>query len=275
MTTGPGMASSSDPRSIADAAERLMEAARTRTAIAPIKSLLADGDVGGAYAVQRRVTDSAIAEGRRIVGRKIGLTSVAIQRQLGIASPDFGALFADMAFASGAPIPWSRLLQPKVEAEVAIVLERGLESEHLELADVAAATAYALPAIEVVGSRIADWKISIVDTIADNASSGVYVLGETRRKLDAFDARLCGMVMTLRGEDVSLGVGAACLGHPLNAALWLARTMVAVGTPLREGDIVLTGALGPMVTVAPGDEFKAEIGGLGSVVASFAAEDAG
>lgn len=261
-----------DPAAIADVAARLIEAARTRTPIAPIKTLLGDGDVRAAYAVQERVTHDAVARGRRIVGRKIGLTSVAVQRQLGVDSPDYGALFADMAFESGQPIPWSRLLQPKVEAEIAIVLARPLEGGALTLAGIAAATAYALPAIEVVGSRIADWKISLVDTIADNASSGVYVLGKTPRKLDQFDPRLCGMVMSRRGEDVSLGVGAACLGHPLNAALWLARTMVAMGTPLREGDVVLTGALGPMVVVSPGDSFQVEIDGLGRVDAVFERE---
>lgn len=263
----------SDPSAIADVAARLIEATRTRRPIAPIKDSLAAGDVRAAYAVQEQITAHGVAAGRRIVGRKIGLTSLAVQRQLGVDSPDYGALFADMQFESGREIPWSRLLQPKVEAEIALVLERALDGDRLTLEDVAAATAYALPAVEVVGSRIADWKISLVDTIADNASSGVYVLGGAhRKKLADFDARLCGMVMTRRGEDVSLGVGAACLGHPLRAALWLARTMVEVGTPLRAGDVVLTGALGPMVAVAPGDSFHVEIGGLGTVDAVFGAE---
>jgi 2-keto-4-pentenoate hydratase len=257
------------PSLIDEVASALIDAARTRTPRAPVKDLLPPGDVAAAYRVQARVTERAIAAGRRIVGRKIGLTSVAVQKQLGVDQPDFGMLFDDMAFADGEPIPSSRLLQPKVEAEVAIVLERDLDRDGLMLTDVIAATAYALPAIEIVGSRIADWKISLVDTIADNASSGVYAIGTVPRKLDAFDSRLCGMVMTRRGEPVSLGVGAACLGNPLIAALWLARKMVEVGAPLKAGDLVLTGALGPMVVVAPGDSLRAEIAGLGSVEAVF------
>jgi hypothetical protein len=137
------------------------------------------------------------------------------------------------------------------------------------LSDLLAATAYVLPALEVVGSRIADWNISILDTIADNASAGLYVLGQRPVKLGELDLRLAGMVMERRGEPVSFGVGAACLGHPLNAALWLARTLVEAGTPLRAGDVVLSGALGPMVSVAPGDVFEARIQGLGSVRACF------
>ena len=269
------MTSNPDPMSslIDEVASALIDAARTRTPRAPIKDLLPPGTVAAAYRVQARVTERAVAGGRRIVGRKIGLTSVAVQKQLGVDQPDFGMLFDDMAFADGEPIPWSRLLQPKVEAEVAIVLERDLDRDGLMLTDVIAATAYALPAIEIVGSRIADWKISLIDTIADNASSGVYAIGTVPRKLDAFDPRLCGMVMTRRGEAVSLGVGAACLGNPLIAALWLARKMVEVGAPLKAGDLVLTGALGPMVAVAPGDALRAEIAGLGSVEAVFGPED--
>ncbi|MEO5883718.1 MAG: fumarylacetoacetate hydrolase family protein [Caldimonas sp.] len=260
-------------QAIDDVAAALLAAARTRTPRPPIKEMLPPNDVVAAYRVQAKVTERALADGRRLVGRKIGLTSVAVQKQLGVDQPDFGMLFDDMAFTDGETIPWNRLLQPKVEAEVAIVLERDLDREGLMLTDVIAATAYALPAIEIVGSRIAEWKISLIDTIADNASSGVYVIGTVPRKLEAFDPRLCGMVMTRRGEAVSLGVGAACLGNPMIAALWLARKMVEVGAPLKAGDLVLTGALGPMVVVAPGDSLRAEIGGLGSVEAVFGRDE--
>ena len=261
------------PKAIDDVANALFVAARTRTPRPPIKEMLPPNDVVAAYRVQAKVTERVLTGGRRLVGRKIGLTSVAVQKQLGVDQPDFGMLFDDMAFTDGQPIPWNRLLQPKVEAEVAIILEHDLAREGLVLTDVISATAYALPAIEIVGSRIADWKISLVDTIADNASSGVYAIGTTPKKLDAFDPRLCGMVMTRRGEAVSLGVGAACLGNPLIAALWLARKMVEVGAPLKAGDLVLTGALGPMVTVSPGEVIRAEISGLGSVEAVFGADD--
>jgi 2-keto-4-pentenoate hydratase len=135
--------------------------------------------------------------------------------------------------------------------------------------DVLAAIEYALPALEVVGSRIVDWNIRIVDTIADNASSSAFVIGTTPRRLSEFDLRLCGMVIERRGDPVSVGAGAACLGNPINAVVWLARTMAQLGTPLKAGDLLLSGALGPMVTVTPSDVFEARINGLGSVRAVF------
>lgn len=255
---------------IEEVAEALHAASTSGQPCEPVRHRLPENDIEAAYAVQRINTERALAQGRRLVGRKIGLTSKAVQRQLGVDQPDFGMLFADMCVSDGEEIAWSRLMQPKAEAEIALVLERDLAQEQPTLADLIAATAYALPAIEVVGSRIANWQIGIVDTIADNASSGVFVLGATPRKLNAFDLRLCGMVMQRRGEPVSLGAGAACLGHPLHAALWLARKMAALQTPLRAGDVVLTGALGPMVAVAPGDVLEAQVSGLGSVRAVFA-----
>ena len=157
-----------------------------------------------------------------------------------------------------------------MEAEIALIIERDLTAERPTVADVIRATAFAVPAIEVVSSRIADWDIRIVDTIADNASFGLYVLGGPPRSLDGLDLRLCGMVMERRGEPISLGVGAACLGNPLNAAAWLARKMVEVGMPLQAGDVIMTGALGPMAPVAGGDVIEARISGLGSVRAVFA-----
>ena len=178
-------------------------------------------------------------------------------------------LFADMTVGDGEEMPWRRLQQPRVEAEVALVLERDLTGDEIGITDLLHAAAYALPAIEVVGSRIANWDIRIVDTVADNASSGLYVLGNTPMRLDGLDLRLAGMVMERRGEPVSVGAGAACLGHPFNAAVWLARTMVRVGQPLKAGDTILTGALAPMVAAEPGDVFEARIGGLGSVRAVF------
>jgi 2-keto-4-pentenoate hydratase len=159
-----------------------------------------------------------------------------------------------------------------VEAEIAFVLGRDLTHEQLTAADLFRAIDYAVPAIEIVGSRVQKWDIRITDTIADNASSGLYVLGSRPVKLDAFDPRLCGMVMEKAGEPVSVGAGAACLGSPLNAALWLAQVMARVGHPLLAGDTVLSGALGPMVAVQPGNVFDVRIEGLGSVRAAFAKE---
>lgn len=253
------------------AAASLREAAELRAPIAPLRESYPAFSIEDAYAVQRVNVDYAVERGARVVGRKIGLTSKTVQTQLGVAEPDFGTLTADMAFGDSEEIPWRRLLQPKAEAEIALVLERDLPQRRVTMADVIGATAYALPALEVVGSRIDKWNIRIVDTVADNASSSVFVLGGTPTKLDAFDARLCGMVIERRGEPVSVGAGAACLGHPLVAAAWLANTMMAAGTPLRAGDIVLTGALGPMIEVSPGDMLEARIQGLGSVRAAFGA----
>ena len=254
---------------VRSAADQIHAAFQSGEPIAPLRLAHPDGDADMAYRVQDANTARWLGEGRRLSGRKIGLTSKAVQKQLGVAEPDFGMLFADMAYGDGEEIPWHRLHQPRCEAEVALVLEHDLAGEQITLPDLIHATAYALPAIEVVGSRIAQWDIRFFDTIADNASSGLYVLGTTPRKLDGLDLRLAGMVMERRGEPVSVGCGAACLGHPYNAAVWLARTMVRIGRPLRAGDTLLTGALGPMIGVEPGDVFEARIGGLGSVRAVF------
>lgn len=258
--------------SIQTAADRLFEAHRSGTPCDPIRELLPDGGVDDAYAVQEINTGRWLAEGRVLAGRKIGLTSLAVQKQLGVDQPDYGMLFADMAVPDGEAIPRHRLIQPKAEAEVAFVLGRDLASEHITIPDVIRAVDYALPALEIVDSRIAGWNIRILDTVADNASSGLYVLGNEPKRLDGLDLRLCGMVMEIRGEPVSTGAGAACLGHPLNAVLWLARVMARAGRPLKAGDTVLSGALGPMVPVTWGSVVEARIAGLGSVRAAFAKE---
>ncbi|MFI0486941.1 2-keto-4-pentenoate hydratase [Actinomadura sp. 9N215] len=253
------------------AAERLRGAHASGTPCAPVRDLITTAD--DAYAVQDRLTGRWLAEGRRLAGRKIGLTSRAVQEQLGVDSPDFGMLFADMAVPDGEEIPAGAVLQPRAEAEVALVLEHDLVHERHTAADVIRATAFALPAIEVVGSRVRDWDITLADTVADNASSGMYVLGNRPVPLKDVDLRLCGMAMERRGEQVSTGNGAACLGHPLNAALWLADVLVRVGRPLRAGDTVLTGALGPVVPAAPGDVFEARIEGVGDVRVAFGKEE--
>ncbi len=255
---------------IAEVARELREAYDGGDYLAPVRTRLPEGDVEAAYAVQRANTEHWIEAGRRVAGCKIGLTSKSVQKQLGVDQPDFGMLFADMGSGDGEEMPWRHLQQPRCEAEVALVLERDLcDAERIGIPELIGAVAYALPAIEVVGSRIAKWDIRIVDTIADNASASRFVLGTTPMKLDGLDLRLAGMVMERRGEPVSFGAGAACLGHPLNAAVWLARTMARRGLPLRAGDTVLTGALGPMVGADPGDVFEARIEGLGSVRAVF------
>lgn len=262
---------------IAQLARQLAEAESTGAPCQPLRELILEAAQGAdpvdaAYAIQQQNTERRVAQGERLVGRKIGLTSKVVQRQLGVDQPDFGMLFASMAVGDGEDIALSRVMQPKVEAEIALVLERDLIQERHTFADLISATAYALPAIEVVGSRIANWDIRLIDTIADNASSGQFVLGSRPVKLSQLDLAGCAMRMQNQGETVSQGNGAACLGNPLNAAVWLADMMVKVGAPLKAGDVLMTGALGPMVAVKPGDAFVADIEGLGAVRAAFAKE---
>ena len=247
-----------------DIAERLRNA-YTSGPVPPLRDGLDPADVVGAYAVQTLNTRFWVGAGRRVSGRKVGLTAKAVQRQLGVDQPDFGVLFEDMMIEDGGALPASRVLQPKAEAEVALVMKADLTDPHVTRATLEAAVAYAVPAIEIVDSRIADWKISFADTVADNGSSAFYVLGAPKRSIAGLDLFTCGMVLEVNGEIRSLGAGAACLGHPLDAAVWLARTLAERGDALRAGDVVLTGALGPMVAIAPGDDVRAIIGGLGSV----------
>jgi 2-keto-4-pentenoate hydratase len=256
---------------VRNAAAAIRSAYENQKPIPPIRDMLPPNDLAAAYAVQQANTNHWIGQGRRPVGRKIGLTAKAVQAQLGVDQPDYGILYADMEIPDSEEIPTSRVMQPRAEAEVALVLKKDLLLEQLTLIDLIDAVAYALPAIEVVGSRIAKWDIKIVDTVADNASSGLFVLGTKPVTLDRLDLRNCGMVLEKRGDQVSVGAGVACLSNPLNAALWLARKMVTVGMPLRAGNVILTGALGPMAPVAPGDVLEARISGLGSVRAVFAA----
>jgi 2-keto-4-pentenoate hydratase len=246
-------------------AARLRAAYADYEPISPLRGELPEDDVTAAYAVQSANTAHWQAEGRRIVGRKIGLTSEAVQRQLGVDQPDFGALFHDMLVRDGGTIGYRDVLQPRAEAEVAIVLARPLDDPDLTLDNLARAVDHVVPAIEVVGSRIAGWDITIVDTVADNASSGMFVLGNDPVDPTTVDLAAASMGLSIDGERVSEGSGAACLGHPYNAALWLAKRMIAEGTPLQAGDVLMSGALGPMKDLAPGATAVATIEGLGTV----------
>lgn len=253
---------------IEKAADRLAAAANTRIPCAPVRDLLGETDINVAYRVQQRLVEDHTTEAE-VVGRKIGLTAPAVQRQLGVDQPDFGVLFDDMDVSELATVPYERLLQPKVEAEVAFVLGADLDSPDLDLTVVRAAVAYATAALEIVDSRVAEWDITITDTIADNASSGLFVLGDRKVSLSEFTPADVSMAMHIDGELVSEGTGAACLGDPLAALLWLARTAQTFGSPLRAGQVILSGALGPMAPVSPGVSVRAEIGTLGTVNAAF------
>ncbi|MFK7969304.1 MAG: 2-keto-4-pentenoate hydratase [Bacteroidia bacterium] len=248
---------------------RTIREAYNGTSIGPLSAGLESPSIEMAYQIQARNTELWRKEGRRVVGRKIGLTSHAVQRQLGVDQPDYGTLFADMAYTDGNIISLEGMHHPKAEVEVALVLNKNIETTEPTAIDIINATAYALPAIEVADSRVKDWKITIFDTIADNASAGLFVLGAQPVSLSAVDLRMCGMVMTRGGEPVSTGAGAACLGHPVHAAVWLAGKMAALGEPLQAGDVLMTGALGPMVDIKAGDSLQASISGLGTVNASF------
>ena len=256
-----------DPR-VSETAAALL-GAYTGAALPPVRTRFEAGDVNAAYAVQQQQIAHWVAAGRRPVGRKIGLTSPAVQKQLGVAEPDFGQLFADMVYGSGENVPMSRLQQPRVEAEIAVILSRDLDMAHATVVDVIASIGCVLPALEVVGSRISGWNIDIVDTIADNASSGVLVLGGPAQRLEGLDLINCAMSMTLNGKTVSTGYGRDCLGSPLNAAVWLARRARELGRPLQQGELVMTGALGPMALVQPGDTVHATISGIGQVSVQF------
>ena len=255
------------------AAARLRAAAASRVPCAPVRDLLGEHDVDLAYAVQRRLADERLAAGASVTGRKIGLTSPAVQRQLGVDRPDFGVLFADMDVSALDRVPSGRLLQPKAEAEVAFVLGADLDADRLDVPAVRAAVDYAVAALEIVDSRIAGWDITIVDTVADNASSGLYVLGERRVPLTDFEPVDVSMRLWVDGQPASEGSGAACLGDPLNALLWLAEAARDHGDPLRAGQVILSGALGPMVPAAPGAIIRAELSGLGPVCATFSDKD--
>jgi len=250
-------------------ARRLIDAAERSTPCAPVRELWPDGGLDDGYDVQRAV-HAATSQGRRRVGRKIGLTSDAVQRQTGVATPDLGVLFDDLRFGHGEEIPFSRLLQPCIEAEVAFVLGADLPDRDVTAEEVRAATDHVVVAIEVCDSRIAGWDITLFDTVADNASSGVFVLGDEPRSLaDIDDLAACEMTVTHNDEVLSSGTGAACMDDPVNAVVWLANTVAARGEPLQAGEVVLSGSLGPLVPVAAGGTYVATITGLGSVTAVF------
>ncbi|PBC51866.1 2-keto-4-pentenoate hydratase [Rhodococcus sp. ACS1] len=254
------------------ASDRLRVAATTGVPCPPVRDLIGSTDMAAAYAVQARGTVAKLATGAKVVGRKVGLTSRAVQAQIGVDQPDLGYLFDDMEYMHGNTIPMSRLLQPKVEAEVAFVLKDDLAAGPLDEQQIRAAVDYTTAAIEIVDSRIKAWDITFGDTVADNGSSALYVLGTIRRTLDEIEPANVEMTMTVNGEQVSKGNGAACLDDPINAVVWLAHQARTFGDPLRAGQVVLSGALGPMATVHPGDLVTATVSGLGFVTATFSKE---
>ena len=252
-----------------DYAAKLRQAQATKTPISPLRDDIGEHNEELAYAIQQVNTNHKLVDGARIVGKKIGLTSIKVQEQFGISTPDFGILFDDMEVLNGLSLPISEVMQPKIEGELAFVLGGSLDNDKLTIVDIINSIDYVLPSLEIVGSSIDNWNIRIADTVADNASASHYVLGHTPKMLDDIDIVNCKMNMTINGELKSSGSGKDCLGSPLNAVLWLARKMQAVGQPLQAGELILSGSLGPMVVVNAGDHVDAEFEGLGSVSISF------
>jgi len=256
-------------RTIEAAAKRLREAENKGKVCEPVRNLIGITDLEKAYAVQEMNTALRLAQGARIVGSKIGLTSLAVQKQLGVDQPDFGMLWNDREVLNGGEISMKELMQPRAEAELAFVLGKDLTADNLTSIDILSAIDYALASIEIVGSRIKNWDIKITDTIADNASASHWVVGHQPVKLENIDLLNCKMVMENNGKVVSEGIGSNCLGSPINATLWLAQKLVKMGRPMRAGDLILTGALGPMVTAKAGDNFRVTIEGAGAVSVQF------
>ena len=258
-----------DLQTIDTAAARLSAAAKTGKACRSLRDLIPADDAAAAYAVQQQVNRARVAAGARVVGRKIGLTSVAVQQQLGVGQPDFGVLFQDMQYVEGDIVVDPRLLQPRVEAEMAFVLAEDLDEGNLDLVQVSRAVDCAVAAIEVCDSRVRDWDITFADTVADNASAGGFVLGGERRSLADFVPRDVEMRMTVSGQPDSVGTGADCMGDPLLALQWLAIRSRQLGDPLRAGQVVLSGALGPMRPLSAGSTVDVTITGLGKVGMTF------
>lgn len=254
---------------IQSAADALRKARDLKSPIPRISETFGIAGLEMAYAVSAINTQHRLAQGARVVGKKVGLTSKSVQVQLGVDQPDFGVLFDDMEYLSGDSIPAGRLLQPKAEAEVAFVVGRDLNLSSCSYSEFLNSLAYALPALEIVDSAIEGWKLTLVDTVADNASCGVYVLGNQAVSIGSVQLGELGMQMEINGEVVSVGAGVACLGHPLRAAYWLAKTMAAQGEIIRAGEVILSGALGPMVAIKAGDHVTARMGDLGVVTCTL------
>jgi 2-keto-4-pentenoate hydratase len=264
-----------DDEARADAARLLFEAYETGKPVQPLTSTWDDLTLEDAYAIQLQQIEWFLDHGRRVKGHKVGLTSAAMQRLLGVDQPDYGHLLDDFFYLEHEPIPRDRFLQPRIEPEVAFVLKRPLRGPGVTVHEALAAVDFVLPALEIVDSRIEDWRIGLFDTIADNASSGALVLGSTPTSIGDVDLRLSGAVMTRNGQVVGTGAGGAVLGSPVRTLVWLANTVGARGVTLEAGHVVLPGAVCAMVPVSGGDTVTATFAGLGSVTARFAPDGKG
>jgi 2-keto-4-pentenoate hydratase len=250
-------------------ADELWQAEQTRVPVEPLTKRHPGLEIDDAYAIQSLNIDRHVARGARVCGRKVGLTSVPMQELLGVKEPDYGILLDHMFVEDGDEVALDRLLQPRIEAELAFVMEQDLAGPGVTVARALTAIAGALPAVEIVDSRVADWQIKLVDTVADNASSGLLVVGGNLRKVTDIDLRLLGVMVTRHGEVVDTGAGAAVLGNPARCVAWLANKLAPFGASLRAGDVILPGAVHRMIGVKPGDVFRAEFAHLGAVTTRF------
>ena len=258
-----------DQKTIEALGDSLYDALVARTPIAPLSAAHPDMTIEDAYHVQQRMIARRLEKGDRVIGKKIGVTSKAVMNMLGVHQPDFGYLLDSMVFNEGESVDMGTLIQPKAEGEIAFLLKKDLQGPGVTAADVLAATEGVMACFEIVDSRIQDWKIKIQDTVADNASCGVFVLGDQLVDIADLDLALAGMVLEKNGEIVLTGAGAATMAHPVNAMVWLANMLGSLGIALKAGDIVLSGAMGAMVPVARGDNLRMTIGGIGGCSVRF------
>ena len=258
-----------DKTLITQLGDELYQALTTRTVVDPLTSRHPEITIDNAYHIQQRMIERRVQAGERIIGKKIGVTSRAVMNMLGVYQPDFGYMLDGMIYNEGQSIEISTLIQPKAEGEIAFILKKDLMGPGVTNAEVLAATECVMPCFEIVDSRIRDWKIKIQDTVADNASCGVFVLGDQAVDPRKLDLSLCGMVLERNGEIIATGSGAAALGSPVNAVAWLANTMGQLGIPLKAGEVILSGALAAMFPAKAGDNFRVSIGGLGSCSVRF------
>ncbi|WP_369855747.1 2-oxopent-4-enoate hydratase [Candidatus Thalassolituus haligoni] len=255
---------------IKQAGDELYNALVTRTTLRPLTERYPDITIKDAYHISLRMNERRIEAGERIIGKKIGVTSKAVQNMLNVHQPDFGYLTDKMAYSQGQEMPISELMiQPKAEGEIAFVLKKDLLGPGITNADVLAATDFVIPCFEIVDSRIENWQIKIQDTVADNASCGLFVLGDTAVSPLDVDLTTCGMVVEKNGSIISTGAGAAALGSPVNCVTWLANTLGEFGIPLKAGEVILSGSLVPLEPVKAGDFMSVTIGGIGSASVRF------
>jgi 2-oxopent-4-enoate/cis-2-oxohex-4-enoate hydratase len=258
-----------NPDTIQHYGNELYQALVEREPVIPLTEREADIGIDDAYQIQLRMIQRRLDKGETVIGKKIGVTSRAVQQMLQVFQPDFGQLLSGMAYSEGETISLNSLIAPRAEAEVAFILKRDLVGPGVTAADVLRATDFVLPCFEIVDSRIKDWKIKIQDTIADNASCGVFVLGGTARSLRGLDLSIAGMVVEKNGDTVSTSAGAAVQGSPINAVAWLANNLGPLGIPLKAGEVILSGSQSPLMPVASGDSFTCSVGGLGSCAIRF------